>query len=528
MSQTEFQVIIVGGGPVGLGMAIDLGQRGIKVGLAEKYETIQPVPKGQNLTQRTVEHFRAWGVEDQIQAARTMPQDYPIGGVIAYGSLTTDYWYSWLKRELVRPYFFTDNQRLPQYATERVLRERVSQLENVHAVYGWAAETVNQSEEQAEVVLRHKDGREMHWTAPYLVGCDGSRSTVREQTGITQTMDDHGKRMALIVFRSKELHQLLERFPGKSFYNVVHPRQEGYWQFFGRVDVGETFFFHAPVPLDVTKEDFDFRALIYECAGAEFNVEFDYIGFWDLRFALADSYRNGRIFIAGDACHSHPPYGGYGINTGFEDARNLSWKLAAMLEGWGSDELLDSYGLERHPVFKSTADDFIKPMIARDKAFCEEYDPEQDLNAFEAAWTERAESTAGVTAFEPHYAGSSIVFGIEGEQSGAVGEHKFEARPGHHLSPRRLSNGRSLIDELGTDFCLLAFDVADETIKAFQAVAEELTTPLKILRDSYADERLDYGSRLILVRPDHYVGWCGGDEPAKLNAKVVLQRAVGA
>ena len=209
----NYDVIVIGGGPVGLGLAIELGQRGISVGLVEKYETIQPIPKGQNLTQRTVEHFHFWGVEKEIQAARTMPQDYPIGGVIAYGSLTSDHWYSWLKRELVRPFFYTDNQRLPQYATERVLRERAAQLKTVEARYGWAAETVTQTDDRVEVVLRHTDGREKRWAALYLVGCDGSRSIVREQAGIPQTMDDHGKRMALIVFRSTELHRHARSLP---------------------------------------------------------------------------------------------------------------------------------------------------------------------------------------------------------------------------------------------------------------------------------------------------------------------------
>ena len=140
--------------------------------------------------------------------------------------------------------------------------------------------------------------------------------------------------MVLLVFRSTRLHELLGKFPGKSFYNVLHPDLRGYWKFFGRVDLGTTWFFHAPVPPGTTKDNFDFRALLYDAVGAEFDVQFDHVGFWELRFALADTYRKGRLFVAGDAAHSHPPYGGYGINSGFEDATNLGWKLAATLEGW--------------------------------------------------------------------------------------------------------------------------------------------------------------------------------------------------
>ena len=186
---------------------------------------------------------------------------------------------------------------------------------------------------QVTIAERNSD-RQRTLRADYVVGCDGSRSLVREAAGITQTLSDHDRLMVLLVFRSTGLHRLLERFPNKSFYNVLHPDLKGYWKFFGRVDLGTTWFFHAPVPLGTTKDNFDFRGLLHEAVGDEFDVEFEHIGFWDLRVAIADQYRMGRVFIAGDAAHSHPPYGGYGINTGLEDAANLGWKLAAALQGW--------------------------------------------------------------------------------------------------------------------------------------------------------------------------------------------------
>jgi 2-polyprenyl-6-methoxyphenol hydroxylase and related FAD-dependent oxidoreductases len=113
------EIVIVGAGPVGLGLAIELGQRGIRCTVVERYTRPQPIPKGQNLTQRTLEHFHFWGAEQQLRAARTIPRDYGIGGMTAYGTLLSGYNYDWLQRELVRPFYFTDNERLPQYATER-------------------------------------------------------------------------------------------------------------------------------------------------------------------------------------------------------------------------------------------------------------------------------------------------------------------------------------------------------------------------------------------------------------------------
>lgn len=217
--------------------------------------------------------------------------------------------------------------------------------------------------------------------ASYVVGCDGARSGVRQQAGITQTKTDHDRLMVLLVFRSQGLHKLLERFPGKSYYNVLQPELKGYWKFFGRVDLGNTWFFHAPVPPGTTADNFDFQAYLEDAVGAPFDVEFEHIGFWDLRFMLADSYRSGRVFIAGDAAHSHPPYGGYGVNSGLEDARNLGWKLAAVLKGWGSETLLDSYDQERRPVFRSTIDDFIAKSIETDHQFLDSFDPEKDRSA---------------------------------------------------------------------------------------------------------------------------------------------------
>jgi 2-polyprenyl-6-methoxyphenol hydroxylase-like FAD-dependent oxidoreductase len=525
MIEKQAEIVVVGGGPVGMGLAIELGQRGVRTIVLERYPTPQPVPKGQNLTQRTMEHFHFWGAEPQLRAARTVPKEYGIGGLTAYGTLTGDYHYDWLQRELVRPYYFTDNERLPQYATEEVLRARAAELDCVEICYGWTAEAVSQDADGAEVTAVAREGGErMRVRAAYAVGCDGSRSVARTAAGITQTLSDHDRLMVLLVFRSTGLHELLARYPGKSFYNVLHPDLEGYWQFFGRVDLGNTWFFHAPVPPDTTRDNFDFKGYLFRAAGAEFDVAFEHIGFWDLRFAIADSYRAGRIFVAGDAAHSHPPYGGYGINTGFEDVRNLGWKLAAALRGWGGEALLDSYDLERRPVFASTARDFIAKAIESDKAFLAKHDPERDRAAFEAEWSARSAGAKGeVNAFEPNYRGSPLVYG-SGETN-AIGGHVFTARAGHHLAPRALSDGRNVYEALGDGFALLAFgDAAAATAGRFREAAAALGVPLTLVTDTLEGERTDYGAPLVLVRPDQFVAWAG---EAGADADAILRRATG-
>ena len=523
----DAQVIIVGGGPVGMGLAIELGQRNIGCIVIERYVHPQPIPKGQNLTQRTMEHFHFWGVEKDVRAARTIPRDYGIGGLTAYGTLLGGYSYDWLQRELVRPFYFTDNERLPQYATEAALRRRASGLPSVQTLYGWSAEDVAQDERGASVVIKDLDGNNRRTLrADYVVGCDGSRSTVRAHGGIAQTRSDHDRLMVLLVFRSRGLHRLLERYPGKSFYSVLHPDLKGYWKFFGRVDLGSTWFFHAPVPPGTTKDNFDFRQYLHSAVGTEFDVDFEHIGFWDLRFAIADCYRNKRIFIAGDAAHSHPPYGGYGVNTGLEDAKNLGWKLAAALQGWGPG-LLDTYGEERRPVFQATARDFIEKAIETDRKFLEAFDPQRDREAFEREWKARQSGARSeVNAFEPNYEGSSIVSGPSGGTCSAAGSHAFTARAGHHLAPHVLSSGRNIFEELGDGFTLLSLEGDGAVGTAFETAALTARIPLKVVRDESGTGRKQYAAAHVLVRPDQFVAWSSQDGP--IDAQHVLSKAIGA
>jgi 2-polyprenyl-6-methoxyphenol hydroxylase-like FAD-dependent oxidoreductase len=527
MSDHQAQVIIVGGGPVGMGLAIDLAQRGVSSIVTERHAQPQPIPKGQNLTQRTMEHFWFWGVEEDVRAASPIPLEFGIGGATAYGSLLSDYNYDWYQRALVRPFYFRDNERLPQYATEAALRRRAAQLPAIKLLYGYSAEEFTQDDTAVSVKAVAREGGVMlNLRGQYVVGCDGARSMVRELAGITQTRNDQDMLMALLVFSSDALNTLLARYKGKSFLNVLHPDLQGYWQFFGRVDTGSTWFFHSPVPAGTNADNFDFHKYLEGIVGAPFDCEFQHIGFWDLRIACADTYRAQRAFIAGDAAHSHPPYGGFGINTGFEDARNLGWKLAASLNGWGGTRLLDTYSQERQPVFVSTARDFIANYIEDDRAFLNKYNPQIDKPAFERAWEERSKGArAQINTFEPHYECSHIVAGPEGGACSALGDHSYEARAGHHLAPRVLSCGANVYERLGDGFTLLAFDVDSECLEAFIAAARSSGAPLKVVADKRAGECADYGHGLVLVRPDHFVAFAG--EPAGTDAHATMAQAVG-
>jgi 2-polyprenyl-6-methoxyphenol hydroxylase-like FAD-dependent oxidoreductase len=545
-----YDVAIVGGGPVGVGLAVELGQRGVRCVLVERHLNPQPIPKGQSLTNRTLEHFYFWHCVDELRAARVMPPGYPIGGVTVYRDLTSQYFHAGQafsgRGAAVRDFYFQANERLPQYCTEAVLRARVKQLPSVETRFGQTVVRVQQDEGGASITTvpsnetsesffswsadteqqsnRDVSGQELR--ATYVVGCDGGKSLVRQSMGIDRGGRDFDQRMVLAVFRSKELHEFLNRFPPSTTYRVMKPELNGYWQFFGRIDVGEGFFFHAPVPRDATPDNFDFLGLLHEAAGFPFKAEFDHIGFWDLRVMVASQYSLGRLFIAGDACHQHPPYGGFGLNTGLEDAVNLGWKLAARVHGWGGQRLLDSYDAERRPIFEETGEVMIAGGIDQDRRWLERYNPDRDRAEFERAWAEYgATRTIRPQSYEPHYEGSSVVLGPENGVCSIHGRMSPKAEAGHHLAPRVLSSGRNVYEELSDGFTLLALGAEEASVDALESAAQERGVPIKVVRDSFSDGREAYAARLVLVRPDQYVVWAGDAAPT--DATGVMTRVSG-
>lgn len=520
------QVAIVGGGPVGVSLALDLAMRGVSSVVIEKRTELGRIPKGQNLTARTMEHFYFWGIEKELRAARFMPPGYRIGEFTAYHDLMSKYWHAPPGREVVKEFYYQENERLPQYQLEGVLRTKLATQDLAEIRYGWTAEAIEQDDDGVRVTISDPDGSRETVTADYLIGCDGGRSMVREQAGISRGSKPLDQVMMLAVFRSKDLHERLKIYPERSTYRVLHPDDKGYWRFFGRIDVGESWFFHAPVPEGTTTENFDHLALLQAAAGFPCECDIDYIGFWSLQVAVAEEYRNNRIFIAGDAAHSHPPYGGFGLNNGLEDSVNLAWKLAARINGWGGETLLDSYAIERRPVFKETAEDFIEGRIARDRTFMERYSPEKDEEEFEQAWEARKTDIGSrFQQYEPSYEGSPVVVGGASDICTAHGTHTFKVRPGHHLAPRKLSSGENVFEKLGRDFNLIALDGDEQAIGRFEAAARNKNVPLNVVRGSYGGECLDYEAKYILVRPDQYVVWAGDSVPD--DAEAIVAKTVG-
>ena len=157
------QVVIVGGGPVGVALAVELGLRGVSCAVVERYIKPLRIPKGQNLTQRTLEHFYFWGIVDELRAVRLLPEGYPIPGVTAYGNMMSEFWYAPPGREVVRSYYFQANDRIPQYLMEDVLRRKMATLPNVESQFGWSAQAVEQDANGVRVTIVEEGGAELAW-----------------------------------------------------------------------------------------------------------------------------------------------------------------------------------------------------------------------------------------------------------------------------------------------------------------------------------------------------------------------------
>ena len=479
---------------MGVALGVELGMRGVSCAVVERFPEPQRIPKGQNLTARTLEHFYFWGIVDELRAARVMPNNYPIAGVTAYKHLMNDYWYLPPGRETVRSFYYEQNDRLPQYCTEAVLRRKMATLPSVTGLFGWNVESVEQDDDGVRVEIVETSGERDGYAwggfaaeqdepfstggerrtleADYVVGCDGARSLVRETAGIASSGEDFDQKMLLAVFRSRELHEAFERFPEVTTYRALEPALQGYWMFFGRVDVGEGWFFHAPVPNDAAPDNYDFQALLNRAAGFEFRAEFDHVGFWDLRVTVArrlpqrSALHRGRLGAQPPAVRGLRPQQRTGGHRqprleARRGAAGLGRRVSARLLRRGAARRLlgDGAGLHRgrHQV---------GPRVPRT------LQPGARPDGVRGGMGAHGDAAPRVGTYEPNYEGSPVVWGPPGGVcTRARQPHVHRARAGHHVPPGVLSSGRGVHEEFGAWFTLLAFDAPEEAVAAFESAA---------------------------------------------------------
>lgn len=515
---TEFDVLICGGGPVGLGLATELGRNGVRCLLVERRTTTSLQPRAKLANIRTMELLRRWGVADEVRRRAPLPADHPSDVVFATrlrghelarfpDALST-------ARRDGDP-FPEPAQQVPQYVIEEVLRERLAQLPAVELRRGTALTDLRQGDGRVTVALQDEAGERATVTARWVVGADGARSTVRRLAGIEMRQLGPATPNLGLVLRAPGLAE------SHGLGRAVH-----YWlvnaeapAIMGPLDGRDVWWLQATaLPDGVAPESIDVGQLLEQAVGGPVEHELIARDPWLAACRLADRYRAGRVLLVGDAAHVHPPMGGYGMNMGFGDAVDLGWKLSAQLAGWGGEALIDSYEAERRPVHQRVIDEAAANygLLSNDLVVAGLEDPGTTGETARAAVGERI-----VRDKAREFRSIGVQLGARLRNSPVVipdgtpepdddpGDRYLPClRPGHRAPHVWLEDGAALYDRFGGELALLDTGAeADRDDWVAAAVARGI--PLRVVRVSDAAVRAVYGGGLALVRPDGYVAWRG-------------------
>lgn len=529
----ETDVLVVGAGPVGLTAAIELGSRGIRVLLVERNARVGVAPRAKTTNARTRAHLRRWGIADALAAEAPFGIDYPNNMVfvtrIGAGGHELARFANAFNASPARDDRYPEHgQWVPQYLLEKVLLAKVETLASVTVRFGTRFVTAGQDGEGVTATLASEAEGETQVRCAYLIGADGGRSAVRELIG-AKLEGRHGlSHHYNIIFRAPGWAEAHRFGPAAIYWQIG---KDGF-SAVGPMDKGDLWFFNpggAKPGASLSKEQA--ATLIAERTGIDLPVEVLSADSWTASELLADTYAEGRIFLAGDACHLHPPAGGYGMNMGVGDGVDLGWKIAATLQGWGSVGLLASYEAERRPVHRIVIDEAMANYaiyVAPPPPEIEDDGPQGEAIRAKAgaaiqASKAREFNTLG-TVLGLCYTGSPLI--DDGGEPAPVHDSQTylpTARAGCLAPHAWLGDGQSLYDLFGQGFSLVVAAEA-EAGEVDRAVvqAEKMGVPLAVVRPDGIDVLALYGAALTLVRPDQHVAWRGERWGGALN------RAIGA
>lgn len=509
---SQVKLLIVGGGPVGMAMAVLLERFAIDYVLVERAQGVTDHPKARGCDIRTMELFRQWGMDERVKARGLQP-----------GSDSFAFVDSISGHEYGRTIPELNIGQSPSWrclVSQDVVEEEMAALigRSHHGRVLYSTEFIGFKEDGAGVRVETRDlktGELRAWRADYLIGADGAGSSVRRQTQITMRGPSTLAVMAneywmadlsgLPRIAATAAYRVRPTEPGESIWTVLNTNGRDRWLSAGHVGAENDE--RAP-----PRTDAEVVALARKQTGLpDLDVKVISRSIWRLSRQVADRFRDGRVFLIGDAAHRFPPNGGFGMNTGIHDAHNLAWKFRLVFDGKAGARLLDSYDAERRPVAESNADFSLgnqKRFLATDAAL-------RSGNVDQINFWIRD------TDNHLHSSGQSLGFAYEEGALVPDGTARTPLQPRHYRPSDRpggrfphlwtnLARTHSTLDWFDRDFVLVAGPKADGWVESAPAVAEAAGLPIQVrqLDTAHEADGLWLGLRgAVLVRPDGHVAW---------------------
>ena len=529
------EVLIVGAGPVGLAAAIELGHRGVRCLVIERNDRVGYAPRAKTTNVRTREHLRRWGIADALRRSSPIRPDRPSTIIFATRMNGPELarFEDALNGTSVRTNLYAEEaQWVPQYVLEEVLRAHAMSLPDVAMRFREELVSLSEADDAVTCVVRDlATGATREVRSVFVIGADGSRSAVRGAIGARMTGRGALAGNINVIFRAPDLAARGRHGLGIMYWmvnadvpSVLGPLDEaGLWSFIAtRLPDG-----HDPAAMDPVE-------LIRRGTGLpDLEVEVLRTDPWVAQELIADRYNTRRVFLAGDAAHLHPPFGGFGMNMGIGDGVDLGWKIAAVLQGWSGPALLASYEAERRPVHERTiAESVVNYGLVGNHLVqpgLEESGPLGDATRREVGeiirMTKVREFMTLGLVLGAHYGNSPLVV-PDGTPAPAESATVYvpSARPGCRAPHLWLADGTSLFDHFGPGFTLLVTEGDAGAAAPFAEAAAERGLPLAVLAPGDTRLRPRYEAALCLIRPDGHVAWRG---TSAAGAGAILDHARG-
>ncbi len=514
-------VLIAGGGPVGLSLAADLNWRGIKAILVEASASTTQYPKMDVTNSRTMEHFRRLGFAQRIRDA-AVPEDHCMD--CRWTTDLSGWELACMENESAADQRQTianandgsqplePHMRMPQYDLEPLLKQVIEEPgTNITTKFGWKLDRFEQDDEGVTSVIRNTEtGEEQTIRSQYLLGADGGTSGVRRGLGVRYEGIPEAANIYMIHFYTDE-YEKVQPFGPAWHYHMLNSNSVMIAQ-----DDKRSFTIHTVLPPGIDADSIDPKAWLTENLGVEIECEINIAEAWTARLLVARDYGKGRVWLAGDATHQYIPTGGYGMNTGVPDAMDVSWKVAAMLAGWGGEHLLGTITDERRAAglhsrrgsFGQFMERNMVLMHASPAIASQGDDGDQARAALGQALSGMVADERGNLgiALGYSYADSPIVCFEGGTPPPSdIWNYTPSTYPGRRAPHVFLEDGSAIYDNFGEGFTLVNFGEHDTS--SFEAAAATAGMPLKVLKLNDANAQQVYEMDLLLIRPDQHVAW---------------------